>query len=146
MTDNARFIPVDPAAPVRHGATYLIVPRAVRQSGKVARAVIEDLDEDDLRALVERLTPRLPAVHEDGWLDSKRAADYLGITKNALDKYAARSEIDFEQDCPRGKRWFRRSGLDRFRHGGVTQALGHSELGRDCGGPKAGAEGAREGL
>jgi hypothetical protein len=88
--------------------------------------------------LVERLTPRLADLmprHADAvaemvverllqhvdrgahWLDTRRAADHLGMTANALDKLCAARSVPFEQDTPGGKRWFHADDLDAWRRG-----------------------------
>lgn len=76
-----------------------------------------------LDALADRLAPRVAALlHEgadaDQWFDSAQAADYLGMTKNALHKLTSAREIPFEQEGPGHKLYFRRSKLDRWRTGG----------------------------
>jgi len=79
-----------------------------------------------LDALADRLAPRVAALLEesgesDEWLDSHRAAEYLGLTKNALHKLtSARDGIPFEQDGPGCKLYFQRSELDRWRRGGSS--------------------------
>lgn len=57
-----------------------------------------------------------PAVPE--WLDSRGAADYLGIHRDTLRKLAAERAIPTHQDGPRCKLFFRRSDLDEWRHKG----------------------------
>jgi hypothetical protein len=58
----------------------------------------------------------------DGWLATRRAAEHLGITPNALHKLTASRLIAFEQDGPGCRCWFKRSDLDRWRQRGETQA------------------------
>jgi excisionase family DNA binding protein len=84
----------------------------------VALALVNDLGPGELATLAERLAPYLvsPAPPtEDGWMDSRHAADYLGITRNALHKMTAARSIPFEQDEPGCKCYFRRSDLDAWR-------------------------------
>ena len=57
------------------------------------------------------------ATEPDGWLDSRRAAEYLGTSPNALRKATAAGRIEHEQLVPNGKLWFRREALDRSRYG-----------------------------
>jgi hypothetical protein len=91
--------------------------------GDLARALLDAIDDDALELLAERLAPRLMGrlaqseAREDRWLDSKRAAEYLGITPNALYKLTAAREVPFEQDGPGCKCWFRQSELDAWRQG-----------------------------
>jgi Helix-turn-helix domain len=79
-----------------------------------------------LNALAERLAPRVAALlredaDADQWLDSGQAADYLGMTRNALHKLTSARLVPFEQDGPGCKLHFRRSELDRWRRGGCVQ-------------------------
>jgi excisionase family DNA binding protein len=87
----------------------------------VARAILEELTDDDLRDLAERLRP-LMTVSEtrsgedaDRWLTAAEAAAYVGMSYGAFKKYADRREMRFEQRKPGGKRWFRRRDLDAWR-------------------------------
>lgn len=86
-------------------------------SADLARALIAELDDQALAELARRLAPHLPAPAsaDDRWLDSRQAAAYLGITKNALHKLTAAKAIRFEQSAPGGKCWFRRADLDAWR-------------------------------
>ena len=85
----------------------------------LARALLDELDDEALDALADRLAHRLrpAAPAPDGWLDAKRAAAFLGITANALHKLTAARVIPFEQEGPGCKLWFRRSELDGWRRG-----------------------------
>jgi excisionase family DNA binding protein len=79
----------------------------------------EALADPDARAqlvpLLADLVPSAVAPAEDGWLDTKGAAAYLGISATALHKVTAARTIRFEQDCPGGKCWFKRADLDEWR-------------------------------
>ncbi len=55
------------------------------------------------------------ATGGDEWMDSKQAAAYLGISLHALHKLTAARALPFAQDTPRGRMYFRRSDLDRWR-------------------------------
>ena len=98
-------------------------PRKVDEVSDLARALLDALDDDALEALAERLAPRLagklvPAQRsEDGWLDAKQAAAYIGLSSHALHKLTAARAIPFEQDGPGCKTWFKRSELDAWRRG-----------------------------
>jgi excisionase family DNA binding protein len=84
----------------------------------LARALLAELGPDDLAELAERLRPYLPAPSEpatDGWLDSRRAADYLGISRDALHRLTAERAVPFHQDRPGGRLYFLRSELDESR-------------------------------
>lgn len=88
-------------------------------SDALAQAVLDALDDAALDALAERLAPRLASrlsTAEDGWLDAKGAADYLGLPSvNALHRLSAEHRIPASQDREGGKLYFQRSALDRWR-------------------------------
>jgi hypothetical protein len=78
-------------------------------------------DEGGLRLLAELLAPylSLPAApaEPDRWMNSREAAAYAGTTLRALHKAMAAREVQFEQDCPGGKAWFKRADIDAWRRG-----------------------------
>jgi excisionase family DNA binding protein len=90
----------------------------------LGRALIDSLDDDALEHLAERLGPRLADLvaarlgREDRWLSTREAAEYLGLSPNALHKLTAGREVPFAQDVAGGKCWFLRSELDAWRRGG----------------------------
>ena len=93
------------------------VPQASRT---VEVAVIDGLIAqlaDRVAAMVVKQLSRLnePA---DEWLDSRHAAEYLGVHRDTLRKLAAERAIASEQDGPGCKLYFRRADLDGWRHGG----------------------------
>lgn len=88
----------------------------------VARAMVAELasDPEALEALQQLIMPLMesmaPRVAEPaGWLDTKGAAEYLGISANALHKHTSARTIAFTQDVPGGKCWFKRKDLDAWR-------------------------------
>lgn len=91
----------------------------------LAAALLADLEPPDLDRLAELLAPRIlaraaPHPPDDGWLNSKQAADYLGLSVTSLHKLTAARAIPFEQDAPGAKCWFKRSDMDAWRRGQVT--------------------------
>lgn len=54
----------------------------------------------------------------DDWLDSRHAAEYLGVHRDTLRKLAAERAIPSEQDGPGCKLYFRRADLDAWRQSG----------------------------
>ncbi|MGO9972461.1 MAG: helix-turn-helix domain-containing protein [Solirubrobacteraceae bacterium] len=70
---------------------------------------------DHIRARSETIEPRVTVP--DRWLDSRQAAEYLGLSRNALHRLTASRKIPFEQDGPGCKCWFRVSALDAWRRG-----------------------------
>jgi excisionase family DNA binding protein len=85
---------------------------------------VSGLLEEFISQLAERVVTRLAeqaTTTENGaddWLDSRHAADYLGIHRDTLRKLAAERAIPSEQDGPGCKLYFRRSDLDAWRHSG----------------------------
>jgi hypothetical protein len=96
----------------------------------LAAAVIDELrtDPEGLRELALALSPYLTRApsppQDDGWLDARAASEYLGLSlagadrrPHALHKLTAARDLDFEQECPGGRLYFRRSALDAYRRG-----------------------------
>jgi hypothetical protein len=90
----------------------------------MASALIAEI-RDDPQALEELwvlLAPMMKTLipaqgDQGGWLDTKSAAEYLGISPNALHKHTSARTIPFHQDVPYGRCWFKRSDLDSWRGG-----------------------------
>jgi len=57
-----------------------------------------------------------------GWMTSREAATYLGLTLPALHRLTAARAVPFEQDSPGGKCWFNRADLDTWRRGGGARS------------------------
>jgi excisionase family DNA binding protein len=82
----------------------------------LARALLDELEPDDLAELAGRLIDYLPApAVEDRWLTTREAATHLGLTPNAVHKLVKARAIPFEQDAPGCKCYFRRADLDAWR-------------------------------
>jgi excisionase family DNA binding protein len=67
------------------------------------------------------LQPEQPAA-TTGWMTSRDAATYLGLTLAALHRLTAARAIPFEQDAPGGKCWFTHADLDAWRRGGGVRS------------------------
>lgn len=89
-----------------------------RTSGQMIAAIITG-DENGLRELAELLAPYLigESAECDGWMTTREAAEYAGTTTSSLHKAMAAREIEFEQDVPGGRGWFRREYVDAWRRG-----------------------------
>jgi hypothetical protein len=85
----------------------------------LARALLDELDDDDLAELAARLAPflsRSAPARADPWLPTLEAARHLGIGRSTLQKMtAARTGPPFRQDREGGPCYFRRSDLDAWR-------------------------------
>lgn len=68
-------------------------------------------------AVAERLAPE-PRIEADEWLDSRAAAQYLGIHRDTLRRLAAARQIPAEQDGRGCKLFFRRAELAKWRRTG----------------------------
>ena len=85
---------------------------------------VSSLLDDFINELAERVCQRIAeqssATDESlsEWLDSRHAAEYLGVHRDTLRKLAAERSIPSEQDGPGCKLYFRRSELESWRHGG----------------------------
>ncbi len=81
----------------------------VRRAVEAAAARLEALE-----AMVDEPAPARPDGG-DRWLSTREAADYLGLHPKTLSNYASAGEVPSVQRSPRGRRYFRRSDLDRWR-------------------------------
>ena len=61
------------------------------------------------------LRQRADASGDAVWMTTREAAEYLGMTVNALHRLTAERRVPFSQDRPGAKCWFRRSELDAYR-------------------------------
>jgi excisionase family DNA binding protein len=99
--------------------------RRVARSGELSTidALLDFLVERVAQAVVERLCGGV-ADQNDDWLDSREAADYLGLHRDTLRRLAAARAMPAEQDGPGCKLFFRRAALDDWRRsGGRTRHL-----------------------
>jgi hypothetical protein len=87
----------------------------------LAQALLAELTADDLAELAARLRPYLAPAEpaDDGWLDAKGAAAYLGLTVKALHHRTADGSIPChrDSDAKGAKAWFSKAELDRWRRG-----------------------------
>ncbi len=67
--------------------------------------------------VAERLAARLavPSRQVDEWLDTRGAAEYLGVHRDTVRRLAAERTVPSEQEGPGCKLFFRRSDLDEWR-------------------------------
>jgi excisionase family DNA binding protein len=100
-------------------------PATTSRSTRLLDIVFSELEEDSNECVrfAQLLGPWLPrhaatdTPITDGWLDTKRAAEYLGISRRSLHKLTAAQAVPFAQDGPGCKCWFKRSELDAWRRG-----------------------------
>lgn len=92
----------------------------------VSPAVLDELVAHLADLVAEKLAARLeapPRMNADEWLDSRRAADYLGIHRDSLRRLAADGTIPAEQTAAGCKLFFRRRDLDEWRCPGLLLGL-----------------------
>lgn len=80
--------------------------------------VIDQLLTQLAELVAERLAAQLAAPQrerKDEWLDTRRAAEYLGISRDSVRRLAAEGSIPTEQAGVGCKLYFRRSTLDEWR-------------------------------
>lgn len=90
---------------------------------QLARALLDELGPDDLAALAHALRPYLDVSQPagpGGWLNSRQAAQHLGISVHALRRLTAARELPMSQGAPGGRVFFRRADLDRWRDQAAT--------------------------
>ena len=79
-----------------------------------------ELTDAQLDVIVERLREHTAATEpEERWLETKEAAERIGVHPVTLRKLAAERRIDYAQDAPGCKLFFSTLVLDRHRNGGV---------------------------
>lgn len=112
-----------------NSATALGAPLRLVDTNNLAtdHAAILDLILDQLAARVaDHIASRLSLVQEDQgdqWLDSRAAANYLGISRDSVRRLAAEGSLPTEQANANCKLYFRRSDLDSWRHDGRPAVL-----------------------
>jgi excisionase family DNA binding protein len=78
-----------------------------------------------VQRIADAVAARLAAEstdQDDEWLDSRAAAEYLGVHRDTLRKLAAERAIPAEQDGRGCKLYFRRVALDEWRRSGGRAA------------------------
>jgi excisionase family DNA binding protein len=110
-------------------APFEVATRATHERRRMPFADASGTDLLVLEALVDKLVARVVAAvveHLDRasngdsaeWLDSRSAAEYLGVHRDTLRKLAAERAIPVHQDGRGCKLFFRRSDLDEWRDRG----------------------------
>jgi excisionase family DNA binding protein len=84
---------------------------------KVLDQLLDRLVERLAVAVAERIAPQ-SGSDSDTWLDSRQAAQYLGLHRDTLRRLAAARVIPTEQDGRGCKLFFRRAALDEWRRAG----------------------------
>ncbi len=83
-------------------------------SVNVPEEVLDALADAVAARVVDRLREHL-AAEDDGWMATREAAAYLGISVNTLHKLTAGRQIPFEQASRGARCYFKRAALDVWR-------------------------------
>lgn len=84
------------------------LPAVVRLLESQARE-LQELKRDINKLLSQNCTPR-----DEGWMDARRAATYLGMSVNTFDKYRYQTTPKLVGYRVGGKIYYSRSDLDAF--------------------------------
>jgi hypothetical protein len=87
----------------------------------LGRHLLDELGPEEMVELARRLTPLLPKPAppaRNGWLNSRQAAEYLGISLGALHQLTCARRIPLEQRTHRGRLYFDPAALDDWRRNG----------------------------
>ena len=131
---SAALDPLERARGVPPGCSYDRRPRPTpahssSPSDGFLAALIDQTAERIAFTVVAELAAARPN-DQDEWLDSRRAAEYLGVHRDTLRKLAAERAIPAEQDGRGCKLFFRRVDLDGWRRRGGRAA--HLSTVPDC--------------
>ena len=89
------------------------------------RAVVDELITAIVERIADAVAARIAQASGDAlpeWLDSRSAAEYLGLHPDTVRKLAAERAIPAEQDGPGCKLFFLRRDLDTWRRAGGRAA------------------------
>ena len=100
-------------------ASVLFGMENLLQAGAVVPALISQIEAlntkiDALRTEISERDARTSKTSGDGWLDSKNAAKYLGISSGCFEKYRYSSAVKIKGFPLDGKVLFKREDLDNF--------------------------------
>jgi excisionase family DNA binding protein len=117
------------ATPATRRSAHL---KLVDHHGKTDQTDVLDLVLDELAARVaDQIAARLNVAETDPgdpWLDSRNAADYLGVSRTTVRRLAAEGSLTTEQAGTNCKLYFRRSELDRWRRCGSVPSPAEREV------------------
>jgi excisionase family DNA binding protein len=105
-------------------------PAVIGPASSHSNTVVDQLLMHLADLVAERVAARLVAPPQASgveWLDTRRAAEYLGIGRDSLRRLAAERSIPTEQAGAGCKLYFRRSDLDTWRCSGSVPARGTQE-------------------
>jgi excisionase family DNA binding protein len=92
----------------------------------IPEALVSALADAIAERVASRLADSLPGS-PDRWLTSTEAAEYLGLSVDALHKLTSTRSIPFAQDGPGAKLYFLRAHLDAWRLSKFHDRSDHSQ-------------------
>lgn len=97
--------------------THHPAPQSVTTADERGNAVFDELLGHLADLVAERLAVRLVpgAPTADEWLDTRGAAEYLGVHRDTVRRLASERAVPSEQEGAGCKLYFRRSDLDAWR-------------------------------
>ena len=115
-----------PAAGLRFLDRHHTISGSPSSRAAAGAVVLDELLGQLADLVADRLVARLEAPQADAgdeWLDTRRAAEYLGIHRDSLRRLAAERAIPAEQAGAGCKLFFRRSDLDAWRRRGPAPVV-----------------------
>jgi excisionase family DNA binding protein len=109
------------AAPSAEVRAFEPCPTRLDHRRELRPAILDELVAQLADLVAEKVAARLVeprASAEDEWLDTRRAAEYLGIHRDSVRRLSAEGVICAEQASAGCKLYFRRSDLDGWRSAG----------------------------
>lgn len=103
------------------------IPDGPSEFGPSANAVLDQLLGELAGRVAENVVAQLVTQRSEAaneWMDTRRAAEYLGIHRDGLRRLAAEGTIPAEQAAAGCKLFFRRSDLDARRCPGSGTVVG----------------------
>jgi len=122
MKENIVKFPLNGLNDIRSGdssASVLMGLEHQLQVGGVIHALLSQIQAlngkmDSLMTENRQRAARVSEPSKDGWLDSKNAAKYLGISSGSFDKYRYGSAVKIKGYPLDGKILYKRDDLDNF--------------------------------
>ncbi len=119
---SARLMRLEPRAP-RKQTQFQSIETGTAGLDAVIEILIDEVAQRVAAAVFERTIAHREGA-QDEWLDSREAAEYLGMHRDTLRRLAAARAIPAEQDGRGCKLHFRRDALDEWRRaGGAARRL-----------------------
>ena len=121
---------VVPAPDVSDGGRHAVVRRLGRSTrfqphqpemDRMLTVLVDRIADCVAEAVMARLGAA-PTEEPAAWLDTREAADYLGVHRDTVRRLAAERAIPSEQEGPGCKLYFLRSDLDGWRRNGGRSA------------------------